>query len=188
MILPEKVPETGILRDVWRRMNALREYVASLRLAPGRYTHVRHTTLGQAVDVDLPTIARGGTDIRTFRIRTIEDDSLTCVHWDGETEGAQVTVARPWTLRRYVYEALSGGTMTFSYVGAQERIASDGTNTERHLVTKAYVEQEMIVAAKLETIQPADANAKTELYKTEHTWNWLDLNMDGRDWARAPEE
>ena len=180
MIPPSRHQETGILREVWREFNRLRDYVDSLKPAPGKNVHIKHTSQGMVLSV-LPTTKEEdaqGTELKTFRIVSIQDNDLTCVEWDGETAGsAQVTVAKPWTLRRYVYEN-DTSAVTYVYVSVQRRTATQGSTSETQDITKSYVVGEMLVAVKLTTVRPAGEGGRTE-------WEWLDINMDGRDWARA---
>lgn len=111
-----------------------------------------------------------------MQIKGIGDNDLTCCEWDGKTlETLEIKVARPYLSRRYVY-ALSTSPV-YTYVDAQKRTVPNGTQTDTHEITAKYNVGDMILAANVHTFEDSSTDALE--------WEWLDLNMDGRDWART---
>jgi hypothetical protein len=66
MMLPETMPEKGILAPVWRRLNRLRAYVVSLRPVAGRGIAINHTSNGVVISAK-DRGGGGGADDTTAR-------------------------------------------------------------------------------------------------------------------------
>lgn len=100
------------------------------------------------------------------------DDYLTCVEWDGTTEGNTVYVAKPYTLRASLAERAD---ITYAYTNAALRLASDNGNSEWEVINPAYEVDDALWAIGAETgaVGPAD-----------EALSWLDMNTDGRAWAK----
>ena len=63
MTVPKKRAEAGILREVWRAYNEMVDYVRSLKIVPGKNTHVNHTTNGTMIEAMPGGESAGGEDL-----------------------------------------------------------------------------------------------------------------------------
>jgi hypothetical protein len=121
-----------------------------------------------------------------FKLKSVQADYLTCRTWDGTTEGStDIYIAKPPKLRHVASESLVGTTWTYTYsaeTGYEDgkRSASDGTNTEKQVVIPVYVIGDEIFAST------PDNGTDVTVSATELTY--LDLNVDGRAWARKFEQ
>lgn len=172
MVLPPRKNEVGIFREIWRQCNLLRDYCASLRPCPGKNIRINHSSQGTMLSAEFAGSEGGGTVIVPMRIKSIGYNALKCVKWDGGTpETEEIEVARPWLQRQYVYQ--SDTELTITTVSEQEVTATDGTTTETWKITRAYRIGDMIMAGKVTTVSDIG------------TWEWVDMNNDGRDWAKT---
>ena len=132
-----------------------------------------------------------------FRVKTIDDDFLGCVVWDGVTEGQTIQVAKPYLLRKTPHDFTANGGLTrtlpngrenkYTYLNTQKRKAenaSDSDDTELQIIVPAYVENDLIYCAKgirggIDTKNDDDV---------EQTLFWIDMNNDGRAWAKAADQ
>lgn len=127
------------------------------------------TTSGVAVG----QAGRGGREnpIR-LRVKTINDDYLECVTWNGTTEGQTLNVAKPYELRHVVgnYPQLTSITTT----DEQTVEATDGTTTETWKVTPDYTEDGEIEAALVNG---------TGVSVDGYDLKFIDMNNAGRGWG-----
>jgi len=192
-----------VLREVWRYFNALRDYGASLRPQPGKNVHVKHTSQGIMLSAD-PGTSPGG-EVAQFVIQSVDGDYLLCKRWDGSTLGAEEKVLKPYHLRRspfdgesivYVAEEITSGspgtvanlneTLVYAYLSDTCRKVTRGSVSEYQVVIPFFTVCELIYAMKVsDTLVPnyppfGEFTGDDEDLKTA----WLDLNVDGRAWAR----
>ena len=125
----------------------------------------------------------GGGKVEQFRFKTMQDDTITCVRWDGTNEGETVIIAKPYLLRRtpfdgkiktFVTERLPASlTVTYAYSSPTKRTATIGNGSQEvQFIIPRYVLDDVIYAA------PCDGLNLGEV-------RYLDLNADGRAWAES---
>lgn len=151
----------GKLADLWRQFSRVKDVVAQLEL---------DRTIWRAA---------GGGKVEQFRFKTMGADTITCVRWDGVTEGVSVVIYKPWLLRRTPFDGKTRvlqtdripPTITVSYVysSPSKRTKSAGDIAETQYITPAYTVDDVIYAV------PCDQLAGF----------YLDINADGRAWAEG---
>ena len=146
----------------------------------GRGLRVRR--LGTNIVVDAETDPLPQTPgIQMMRVTTVNDDTLTCVTWDGTNLGtADITVAKPPELRKTgidtVTFTLLRGTFSYAWTSAQERVSTDtsDSSTETQVIIPPYE-----TAHPLDIIFVAIPEGGTNIAGVP----LQDLNVAGRAWA-----
>lgn len=129
----------------------------------------------------------GGSKIAQFKIVTADGngDYVWCNAWDGTTAGTEiVSIARPFTLRRTPFHQRYWESITYEYQNNTQRVAIKTiqagtppiTRTETQVIVPAYLPDQIIYAA-----QGIEGGAGIP---SPPVGEWLDLNVDGRAWAR----
>ena len=128
------------------------------------------------------------SDIRPFLFKTQYDDYLKCYalgredkygDTDEDTENWEriVYVAKPYILRRSPFDNKTVDSVSYVYTNAYTRTASKaGETDETQLITPSYVENEIILAVRIET------NIITDDSEDAKPVDWMDLGI-GRAWA-----
>ena len=103
-------------------------------------------------------------------------DWLKVLTWNGADEGADlIYVAKPYLLRRSL---TSWNGLTFTYSSNFEREATDGVDTEDQIIVPAYVTDDILYIVRpyggTDTVDPGGQPIV-----------WVDLNVDGRAWAKV---
>lgn len=120
--------------------------------------------------------------VALFRIESVAADHLVCRRWD-DLAGAgaeDVLVAKSYLLRRTPFDGKTRDGITYTYTTDIEREATEGADSETQVVVPLYVAGDVIAAASPVSghfLQPTVAGLPT-------TVPWLDLNLDGRAWAK----
>lgn len=122
-----------------------------------------------------PSVGAGAAGGGTKRLRFKShggDDYLTCVEWDGTTEGNTVYVAKPYTMRASI---TSRAGVTYTYSNPALRLAAKAGDSEWQVINPSYEEVDELWAIVAETgvVGPA-----------EEALTWLDQDTDGRAWAK----
>jgi hypothetical protein len=121
--------------------------------------------------------------VKQFRIKTISDDYLGCVEYDG-SEGEAKNIAKPWRLRKTPFhnQAFSiipaGGTTALS--GTYVYDATDTQNREAR-VTGGFTELQTI--ARKYVVNDVIYASESENGTLVSGVDWIELNVDGRSWA-----
>lgn len=159
----------------WREINALTEKTADLNR---RLSRVKDIVAQLELERSIWKKGGGGK-VEQFRFKTMGADTITCVRWDGVTEGTQVVIYKPWLLRRTPFDGKTRvlqtdripPTITVSYVysSPSKRTKSAGDIAETQYITPAYTIDDLIYAV------PCDQLAGS----------YLDINADGRAWAEG---
>ena len=104
------------------------------------------------------------------------DDWIKVLTWNGASEGTDpIYVAKPYLLRRSL---ASWNGLTFTYSSNFERTATKGGDTEDQVIVPAYVPDDILyVVRPYGGTDTVDADDQPIV--------WLDLNVDGRAWAKA---
>lgn len=106
-----------------------------------------------------------------FRIFSVAGDYIVCTRVFDSALATQTTaVAKPPILRNSV-TSLSGVTYTYDFVDS--RTADNGSSTEEQVIVTPYITGLDIVAIRVRG-GTGVANAPV----------WMDLNVDGRMWAK----
>ena len=142
--------------------------------------------------ITLPVMSAGtgteGASISQFKIVSDGGDYWNCKTWDGTTLGTDITkVAKPYKLRagtgKIASEAIRGITYTYTYTavtvsgvtGYYTRAVSgsDGSAETDYMIPDPLA-NDIIYAASFATTTPS----------TLSDVEWIDLNVDGRAWAK----
>lgn len=173
---PPKKRETGALKEVWQAYNALLEYTRSISVmqSGNRGVRVSRTSNGTLLAVDSVAEAATATTVQSFIISS-----------DGPDEWVATTgerIAKPWTLRRtpfdgqtleYIDERNQTYSITFSYISSFKRSVLVSGSTENQVIIPRFkLGRDVIFAIKIEDTGVAAAP------------EWLDLNVDARQWAK----
>jgi hypothetical protein len=118
-----------------------------------------------------------------FVITGVDGDYVTAHTLRDGHEGAQtIYIAKPYLLRRTPFDGLSRSGITYTYSSHVTRQADDGSSTEDQVVVPGYVAGDVIYA-----VRPIGGTGVTRPDGSGGTYDvtWLDLNCDGRAWAKA---
>lgn len=184
---PHKKRESGLFKEVWRAYNELVDFCREIApLQSGRGVKVTRTSNGTLLQADIPEVSGGSGVVKQFLVKSVQDDYITCVEFDGTNEtGGSVLVAKPFNLRRtgwhgvtvnYTLEGYpsSPGTLaiTYSMTSAVYRTATIGSSVEHQVIIPRYVPNKSVIFA-------SQSENETGVDAAE----WQDLNVDGRAWA-----
>lgn len=127
--------------------------------------------------------ASGGVIVQQMKIVAVGNNFLECNPYDGlsvDTE-TSILVAKPYLLRRAPFEDNGRDDLTFTYTDGSTRTASNGSDTEDQVITPSYVAGDVIYAVR-------GVVGGTDVENTSATDDppveWLDMNVDGRSWAK----
>jgi hypothetical protein len=126
----------------------------------------------------------GGSTISQFRVFSVQEDHLVCRTWDGSTEGVDdINIAKPYLLRRTPFDGQLVNGKTYTYTSNTERNVDDGANNEDQLIIPRYTDpSQPTIYAATSLALPIDVEVGgLKLI-------WVDINADGRAWARKFEE
>lgn len=144
----------------------------------------------------------GGASVSRYRVKSIQRNYLTCRTWDGSAEGAtDICIAKPFKLRRAIAGAIIDGVnVSYTYDAADipstTRIASNGTETETQIIVPRYLfAAPSQLPDKGDEIFAVGANTGLVTVANEpvgtaggQAITLLDLNIDGRAWARKTDQ
>ena len=121
-----------------------------------------------------PTVT-GANSIQCV-IKAILDDALECSFtFDTETDEDTFYIAKPWLLRKTPFDGKTRNGFTYTYSGSQSRESNNGSTTENQELIPGYVINDIIYAIST----PTDVKIEEEFV------TWVDLNVDGRMWAKV---
>ena len=133
-------------------------------------------TTGEELHLALIRFPVAGNVIQQFSVVSVHDDYLICQAWDGEfLSGINVQIAKPFLLKNSFFDGFSYDGVSYTYIDVNTREATDGTTTETQIVTPAYSIEATIYAVR-DVLGGVDLNGSGI--------EWLDLNVDGRAWAK----
>lgn len=113
----------------------------------------------------------GGGGLRRMRVKAIQNDYLTCVPWDGTTEGESVNVAKRWDHQRTPFDGNTINSIEYTYTSAVERTADDGSQTETQvIVPEWFVNAEILVDSVDSTGVEVDEVELTLVDVTHRAW------------------
>ncbi len=124
-----------------------------------------------------------GAEIQLFQIADFATNTyLPCIQLTGESSGGTINVAKPHDLRGvnfpftnfYVINGAAWTCSNYTQAG-NRRTATNGSVTETQVITKTYEPNDLILAVKL----------NEDITQLQQANEWFDLNVSGRNWARA---
>ena len=131
-----------------------------------------------------PRNSGGGSGLQPLLVKSVEVDHLVCHEWDYVTEGTvDLLVALPYLLRKTLFDTLTIDGITYTYDTNIRRTLDDGTFSEDQVITPRYrgaiggYVGDVIYAARGIT-RGTGVTVATVPVKL------LDMNVDGRAWAR----
>ena len=186
-MMPEKLVEAGPFARWAVAFNRLREEVRSSRIVRSPDILPSVTALGTSLRVQGAAAQAASSAVKMFRVITIADDSFVAAESDGVTDSStQVTIAKPYKLRRTPFHgmtlAFTFGTTAYSIAYAYTAVGYR-TATILAPVAQAGSERQAIIPlyrAGADLIFAATSENGTGVTGAD----WIDLNADGRAWAR----
>lgn len=170
--------------------NKLRAAVVAQRIRGGRGIRVNQSTDGVTISVEPggASAPATSTHVEMFLYKSAgtgaDADLLKCRTWDGVVEGpTDVWVLKPYKLRKINAQIVGGSTIVYTWDATYlQRTASIGTSiVEVQTIIPRYIAPysgyagDIIHAGKLK--YPQTVNLQTIEY--------VDLNVDGRAWAKS---
>lgn len=123
-----------------------------------------------------------GAPVR-YQIAEIHGDYLMCRRLSGNVAaGELIAIAKSPKLRRTPFDGETENDIEYTYTTDIKRTADDGSGTEEQVVVPAYYAGDEILAVNIDT-GITDADGEEGVTGTLITW--LDLNIDGRAWAKS---
>jgi hypothetical protein len=148
-----------------KALNDLRAALPRL-LQGGKNINIRAFGDRFIIDHTVPQGTRAGTTA-LVTIRSVHDGYLVC-----DRDGADIMVAKPWTLRRGV-EFPAGPS--YEYHTANHRTATQGEDTEEQYITPTYEVGEELLVMRVPSSHIEDGGGNMIV--------WVDMNNAGRAWA-----
>lgn len=162
-----------------RKLDAIVEDLYKLQIVPSSTIQVEQKSHGTILTANVR--GGGGSQIATFRYKSMQDDYLVCRTWDWTTEGdTDVLIAKPYDLRMtgwngvtVVYPSEFSGSVSVLYtkVSSSHRTATSGSEIEDQAIRPFYVPDKSVIFAM---------NAETGISEV----GWIDLNVDARAFAK----
>jgi hypothetical protein len=166
-------------------LNQLRDAVNELRpvQAPG--------ILLSATRIGVARQSVGGEEgaptpgtVNQFKVQEVLDDTLRCRTWLGTALGTtDITIAKPYKLRRTPFDAqtvvIDADSILYTYQSGTRRTATvvGTTSTEKQVIVPRYLVGDIIYACEVE-----------DTINVTGTVTQIDLNVDGRAWARKEDQ
>lgn len=126
---------------------------------------------------------QGGAKVAQFIVKSVGDDHLVCRTWDGVNEGeTDVMIAKPWLLRKTPFHGLTLNGKTYSYDSGTARNVDDGNEDEDQVIIPSYTDPSGAVIYAVRGVVGG-----TGVVVESDPVVWLDLNVDGRAWAKKHE-
>lgn len=128
------------------------------------------------------TKAGSGIEVQQMKVAAIGDDYITCVTFNGtETGEEEITVAKPYELRRTPFDGESYNGIEYTYSDDVTREADDGSTTETQVIVPEYVVGDVIMAMR--NITGGTGLVITMPDGTEEEIEWIEMNS-ARAWAK----
>jgi hypothetical protein len=133
--------------------------------------------LGLTPSESAALVGTSGVQRARFKVVSVHTDYLTCHTYDGTTTGTEdIPVAMPWDLRRTPFHGLTVNGVTYTYSSDTQRSATNGTDTETHVITPPYFAGCEIWAFRA-------VGGGTSVTVSSDGVTWQDMNVSGRAWA-----
>ena len=178
-------------------MRRFREWAMQHTPLDGAGYRVQRTTGGWMLEFQKGGVegAPGSGALKQFLVLGELDDYLNCAEWDGQRAGEPTEVAKPHDLRKTPWHGTSvtivhkrfssAGVATeftsvlgYNYLAVgYRRVSLGGTAYEDQAIVPRYIPNKTVICAmQLEEGQSLGTGLTTV--------KWVDINSDGRSWAR----
>lgn len=181
---------TAPLRRVERALNHVVDAVNANRLAVGMGYRLKQTSNGTSLEIQVPRAeaAEAASSVQQYKLTGHFDDYVEAKTWDGTNLGtATVKIAKPYRLRKTGWD---GVTVSYDFNGTffplqYTYLATPGFRTARHTGSGALENQAIIALYNVgDIIYATEPIGGTGVTVSGTALTWLDLNVDGRHWAR----
>lgn|SRR5205809_858770 len=187
-------------RTPWAKLNGWLEEIRDFNLAnvpvQSFNTRTTRTSRGTAITTNRTSPATEPEKIKQYLLIAVHEDHLNCYEMLRDGYGTElVYIAKPHGLRKSPWDnhTVDGEVYEVDDDDSTKRTASTGGATEAQRVVPYYVEGFSVIYAaeigdslnlQVET-DPGDPDAIPPIEATEEEITLVDLNVDGRAWARA---
>lgn len=127
----------------------------------------------------------GIPQIALFQVVSVGTDYLVCNPFDGASGEAGtdvVNVALPYLLRRTPFHGSTREGIAYSYTSATARTATLGSDTESQVIVPSYAAGDLIFAVR--GVLRGTGAVLTDGNNATTALDWVDMNFDGRAWAK----
>lgn len=173
-------------------MNQVIDAVNSCQIAPGLNYRVQKTSNGTKLEIQAPpaqTETVEGASVTQYKLTAISDDYIEGKTWDGTTLGeTAIRIAKPWRLRKTPFD---GQTVVYNFNGSNISIrytyqATPGYRAAAILTAPTATENQAIIPIYKvdDIIYATEPENGTLVTVSQVALTWLDVNVDGRAWAR----
>jgi hypothetical protein len=129
-----------------------------------------------------PDASAKTVQVQQMKVASIAGDYITCYTFDGVVTGTdEITVAKPWMLRRTPFDGETRNGITYTYSDDVTRDASDDDGTETQVIVPSYVVGDLIYAER--NIIGGTSLEITMPDNTKRQVAWMDTNRDARAWS-----
>lgn len=143
------------------KLRAIQEDLRKLKICESSTIRVEQTSRGQMLTA-VTAKPSGGSSVKQFRVKSVQDDYITCRSWDGTNEGSEdVKIAKPFELRKTGWHGVTvsytlettGATrpVTYSYLSSVYRTATSGSTVEWEAIRPPYVPNKSVIYAAKST-------------------------------------
>jgi hypothetical protein len=178
---------------VWREFNRIIDYVREISPVGGR--NIRQIrTLNGTMTIAEAVAAGSNTEVKQYRLKSIQNDFYSCRSWNGSTEGTtDIFIARPfqhrvsdWNGRSIAYSSDGDAfTATYAYTSATKRTKTIAGVAETQVLVP-YFKNDFDILYAVDVKEPIKVGAAfTALTDPNGSpITIIDLNVDGRAWAK----
>lgn len=148
---------------------------------------IRPTITNQGTSLRLTGIAETLSELTQYRLKSVQNDYLTCRAFNGTTEDTKdIFIAKPFRLRRTPFDGLtiafsSDGenySAAYAYASANKRaVTISGTAETQIVIPRFKVDFDLIYARTVREDLNLRATNGSKI-------TLLDINADGRAWAK----
>ena len=123
-----------------------------------------------------------GIEVQQMKVAAISGDYITCHTFNGtETGEDEITVAKPYELRRTPFDGESYNEIEYTYSDDVTREADNGSATETQVIVPPYVVGDVIYAMR--NITGGTGLAVVMPDGTEEEVEWVEMNS-ARAWTK----
>ena len=190
---PRKIAERGLHRAGWKELNIIIDYLREISPMGGRNVNQRRTINGTLTNA-LPASKGADSEVRQYRLKSVENDFYTCRSWNGEEEGdTDIFIARPFQHRvsdfngRTIAYSSDGDSFsaTFAYESPTKRTKTISGTAETQVIVPYFKNDfDLIYAVRVKESIKIGEGFTTLTDPNDVPIRLLDLNVDGRAWAK----
>ena len=135
----------------------------------------------QGITNPIPLGTSNPLTIKQFSVVSVQTDYIQCAALDGFSGSGDYKIAMPYLLRKTPFDGKTRNSIDYTYSSNIKRTATKGSDVETQVIVPSYVVGDTIYAA-FNVIGFLDVIFT--INGVETLIEWLDLNIDGRAWAR----